>query len=189
MRRRIVTQDREGEKWGSVSQGKGIGEKDKVRKKGRHKITEGDRIGGRDREGRTERERGWAERREGEEETKRETGGRQRTSRHLELRQVNGCFSSSESSPYHPPVDAGLGESEIPGWMQERGMEDSFILKFCYLNLLLGSSREEAAPPYWPGFQPSSFRELLWRRVPLCWDWLLMSVFSSLIDQGPNHCP
>lgn len=50
-------EDSEGEKWGRVSQGKRIGEKDKVRRKGRHTITEEDRIGGRDREWRRERER------------------------------------------------------------------------------------------------------------------------------------
>lgn len=37
--------------------------------------------------------------------------GRERGSRHLELRQVAGCLSSSESSPYHP-VGAGPIKSE-----------------------------------------------------------------------------
>lgn len=31
---------------------------------------------------------------------------------HLELRQETRCLASSESSPYHPPVGAGPGESE-----------------------------------------------------------------------------
>lgn len=35
-------EDSEGEKRGRGSQGKGMGEKDKVRRKGRHRITEGE---------------------------------------------------------------------------------------------------------------------------------------------------
>lgn len=43
---------------GRVRQGKGVGEKDEVRKKGRHSTREGGRTGGRAREWRTERGKG-----------------------------------------------------------------------------------------------------------------------------------
>lgn len=64
---------------GIVSLGQGRGQKDEVRKKGRHRTREGDKTGEPGNAG--QRERGRAERREREDKTKRENGGRQRTSR------------------------------------------------------------------------------------------------------------
>lgn len=73
-------------------------------------------------------------------------------------------------------------EREIPGW---RRKGDWRTLSPCNSATLSSRSfTEEAAPPYWPGPQPLSWRELLRSPVLLRWDWSLVPVLSSPIGQS-----